>query len=613
MDEETTKFKSCENFNTGRKESSADEAEAKQTKKDTIKIIDIDAELPTLQEYAKQDENNVDEHQESSAVFHPGFPRPAWEENGPVTIERRSRDGRKEEPHEGYSKINDNELIMQSQVENSKEKEQIIANGNEEFTICRNCLSNRRNEFAIDDESSKNIDTSSLNSSKEICICSSSWTDVTIRCLDVKDRDPANEPGIFQAQNTISNESSCYNISDLPDEIMLRIFSYFSPTELCRYVAPVCVTWLAYARDSTLWEVITEQEFKDVSSELLVKVILSWCSLLRVLDIKGRTDLKKADFEAIFKSCPLIEVISFAFCSQIDDEIVKLMSTYCCNLMFANFEGCQISDASLMYLIGKPIHGLNLSHCNLISDDGLIFIANNFKNITSINVDGIQWISQNSVEILIREQRNNLTEIQLDGDDLMDEVLSISFCDALTDASLDGIKHFKYLKHLQLKKGLNFSREAMLELIKNLRYLESPGLGFLGLAECSSLSDQCLRAISESCPNLSVLNLSWCWEVTDDGINFIMDSCHEVTELHLCGLHELYGIPFRRVPLEMPKLKFLDLRQCNKISDDLLADLANEMKTLTILNYYGDVVKPSLNFWNLESKCSRGHFHHTSY
>ena len=119
--------------------------------------------------------------------------------------------------------------------------------------------------------------------------------------------------------------------------------------------------------------------------------------------------------------------------------------------------------------------------------------------------------------------------------------------------------------------------------------------------------------ISSSCPNLHILNLSWCWEITDDGINFIFDSCHKITELHLCGLHELYGIPLRRAQLEMPQLRFLDLRQCNKTSDDMLVDIASSIKNLTVLNYYGDALQADLNYWNLETKCSPGHFHHTAF
>ena len=309
---------------------------------------------------------------------------------------------------------------QQLDVEECVEEEVISGNDSEDFTICKTCLSNR-NEF--DDGANGGMQESfrkNLNASKEICICA---------MADIPDR-TSNAVASSRNKCVIEIESKekeaiNSNIFDLPDEIMLKIFSYFNPTELCRYVAPVCVTWLAYARDSTLWEEISEKEFKDVSSELLVKVITSWCSLLRILDLKGRTDMTYSDFKAIFESCPQIENLSFAFCDQITDDILKLLPNYCSNLKFINFEGCKVSDSSLIYLFGKPIHGLNLSHCNMISDEGLIFIANNFQKLTVLDIDGVQWISHKSIEVLVSLHGNHLTEFILDGADVFDDSVRI--------------------------------------------------------------------------------------------------------------------------------------------------------------------------------------------
>eukprot|EP00794_Sanderia_malayensis_P007266 gene7266-8077_t len=482
----------------------------------------------------------------------------------------------------------------------------------ENFTICEKCLSNRKGEFPEKDLSDSPACASSLeNPSKEICIC------LKDKPQNIEKDLQSNDSCVTQLSFQDSDIKDYCEISNLPDELMLKIFSYFSLPDLCRYVAPICITWLQYARDSTLWESITEDEFKDIPSDLLVKVLTSWCSLLRCLELKCRSDMTLADFILIFKACPLIESISFAFCPQMEDEMLQKCAQYLNNVHCINFEGCLgISDASVVHLFGKPIHGINLSHCTMITDEGVIFLARNFSSISHINLDGIQWISHAAVEVLTELHSHTLQEIILDGAELTDDSvrkLSISFCDSLTDNSLQWLMQLKQLNSLQLKKGSYFSTEGMLHFLKSLKMFDGTGLTYLNLAECTALSDNCLHAISESCPKLKMLNLSWCWEVTDDGINFILDSCHHITELYLCGLHELYGIPFRRISSELPNLKYLDLRQCNKTSDDLLADLANEIKTLKILNYYGDVVQASLNYWNLESKCSPGHFHHVNY
>lgn len=290
----------------------------------------------------------------------------------------------------------------------------------ENFSICNKCLSNRSSEFESPEASSNKLQNDELNSSKEICICAKNQSSNLNTTLDVDYL--VNSASDLQE---ISEQKQCCNISDLPDEIILKVFSYFTPTELCRYIAPVCVSWLTFARDGTLWEEITEKEFKDVSSDLLVKVITSWCSLLRSVDFKGRSEMTISDFEAVFKSCPQIETISFAFCPQVNDNILKLFSQNCSHLRYVNLEGCNVSDASLMYFFGKPIHGVNLSHCNLISDEGLVFLAKNFRDLSCVNLDGIQWITSASIDILTSLHADHLVQIVLDGAELTDDSIRL--------------------------------------------------------------------------------------------------------------------------------------------------------------------------------------------
>ncbi len=291
---------------------------------------------------------------------------------------------------------------------------------NKSFTICEKCLSNRKKEF--EDSSAPQINKDSivnqLNNSKEICIClADEPTNFQSKDMQsVDDEDPV---------NLLSEPDNVCHIESLPDELMLKIFSYFSLPDLCRFVAPVCVSWLQYARDSSLWEVISQEQFKDVPTDLLVKVVTSWCSLLRRIDFKCRTDMTIADFVLIFKSCPLVERVSFAFCCQLTDEVIKQVSEYLHSLQYINLEGCQISDAAIIHLFGKRIHGINVSHCNMITDEGLMFLSRNFRNLQQVNLDGIQWISHSSVEVLVDNHSGTLEEIVLDGADFIDDTVRL--------------------------------------------------------------------------------------------------------------------------------------------------------------------------------------------
>ena len=73
----------------------------------------------------------------------------------------------------------------------------------------------------------------------------------------------------------------------------------------------------------------------------------------------------------------------------------------------------------------------------------------------------------------------------------------IAHCNRLTDKSLKSIKEFKHLEKLKLKIGPKFSETGIIELATSFKHLVGAGLWYLKLGYCSSLSDECLHAISE--------------------------------------------------------------------------------------------------------------------
>jgi hypothetical protein len=72
------------------------------------------------------------------------------------------------------------------------------------------------------------------------------------------------------------------SLNDFPDEILLKIFSYFGAEDLCLIIAKVCEHWNALARDRTLWKTLCYKcnhisEFSrvvHVSQNLLFRCLL---------------------------------------------------------------------------------------------------------------------------------------------------------------------------------------------------------------------------------------------------------------------------------------------------------------------------------------------------
>jgi len=44
------------------------------------------------------------------------------------------------------------------------------------------------------------------------------------------------------------------SFNDLPDEILLKIFSHFGPEDLCLIIAKVCERWNVLAKNTVLWK-----------------------------------------------------------------------------------------------------------------------------------------------------------------------------------------------------------------------------------------------------------------------------------------------------------------------------------------------------------------------
>lgn len=215
------------------------------------------------------------------------------------------------------------------------------------------------------------------------------------------------------------------NFTSLPDEIKIRIFSFLTEREICRYVAPVCESWLQYSKDSTLWKSILYKDFKDVESHLLVNVILSWCQNITVLELNKRDDITFEEFCKIFQCCPHIEILSLTFCIQVTKETLCLLPVHCKKLHTISLEGCRIYDEWFYSLYGLPVKSISLPFCYQVSDEGALFLVNNFKNLVEINLDGIQWITERFIEKLVKYHFQTLEKIHLDGENLTDYAINL--------------------------------------------------------------------------------------------------------------------------------------------------------------------------------------------
>ena len=224
---------------------------------------------------------------------------------------------------------------------------------------------------------------------------------------------------------------------------------------------------------------------------------------------------------------------------------------------------------------------LNLFACRNFNNAGLRHIADGCDNLELLNIDEVNYLSDEAMLYFIGRRKGKLKHLILDGESLTDksfvalgelsrlELLSISFADNMQSQGLAAIAKLQHLEYLKVRRGREILANDFWSAfgggnLKNLLYLN--------LAECSNLADLGLMAIAKNCPNLGTLDLSWCWELTDNSLLMVVLSCKYLINLHLCGVVRLLGSFLSHIPRRLIGLQLLDLEQCPDIELALLQE-----------------------------------------
>ncbi|XP_060072396.1 F-box/LRR-repeat protein 2-like [Ylistrum balloti] len=394
------------------------------------------------------------------------------------------------------------------------------------------------------------------------------------------------------------NGSHCNHFDFVPNEIILKIFSYFDPLDLCKQISLVSKRWRKLAYDVSLWTLLDLNWNPHLSSVNLCWIIKR-LGCIRKLCLQSRQMLSVSEVSVFTEFCPLLTDVDLGFCSTCSADILEYFVLNCENLERINVEGCHmVADECCEVLAkAKRLKHLNFSHC-IITDAGLCHLARNLSQIVSLNIDGIGWINDKSMITLVEHHHENLKWLDIDGAELTDrsieavagcsglERLTVSFCELLTDTSLREVSKMTKLNCLSLRKGTELTNAGVVELFSTDAM---SNLTCLDLSDCGDLKDSAVLQILKCCGrNLRQLRLCWCCSLQEESVTAIVDTCSSLETLDLVGLHKIFGKCFDRIPKCMPKLTLLDLRQCNKINDNLIREMLCKKSDLKAFDYYGE-------------------------
>ncbi|KAH8417412.1 hypothetical protein KR222_010894 [Zaprionus bogoriensis] len=338
----------------------------------------------------------------------------------------------------------------------------------------------------------------------------------------------------------------------LPDEAVVRIFSWLDSCELCN-VARVCRRFEQLAWRPVLWKCITlrgehlngDKTLKMIFRQLCGQSCNGACPEVERVMLADGCRISDKGLQLLTRRCPELTHLQLQTCVGVSNQALVEALTKCTNLQHLDVTGCsQVSSISPNPHIEPPrrllLQYLDLTDCMAIDDMGLKIVVKNCPQL---------------VYLYLRR------------------------CIQITDAGLKFVPSFCVsLKELSVSDCVNITDFGLYELAKL-----GAALRYLSVAKCERVSDAGLKVIARRCYKLRYLNARGCEAVSDDSITVLARSCPRLRALDI-GKCDVSDAGLRALAESCPNLKKISLRNCDMITDRGVQCIAYYCRGLQQLN-----------------------------
>lgn len=338
-----------------------------------------------------------------------------------------------------------------------------------------------------------------------------------------------------------TDPATAHGINNLPNELMLHVFSWLPIEDLSLNVPHVCARWRKLSNEQFLWRHSKLICNKAMSLDIISQV-LSNSPYLKCISIIDREDINvvlqvvsrycKNLLELYINSPHSVKVSAVRDTLQNSSQLVALeidcvlcldipfreLFTYCSILRTLNIPQCDFLDGELlMELVDqcKCLERLNILYAFRIRDTDVLYLIEKTKDkLISITLDGVKLKSSTFIELKQLQKLQNLV---------------IMNCESMTDESLLGITELR-LQTLHLRRGVNLTSQGM---VKFLTEADLSRLKDLDLSWCIQLDDEITESLSIHCPSLEWLCLEGCIQITKDGLQRIVAGCSYLKQISI--------------------------------------------------------------------------------
>lgn len=350
--------------------------------------------------------------------------------------------------------------------------------------------------------------------------------------------------------------SGVHSLNDLPEDILILIFSYLSTKDLCK-ASGVCQKWQMLCWDPVLWSSIQISNYQDSVINKVLRNILAKLAM----DTQGY--------------CITVHSVKLNGCELLSDKGLGFVARFCIDL-----------------------EELDVSGCCCITSKGLHDILLNCHTLTHLDTSGCTCVNSISAPVAngfgLGHHGSFLQLRYLDlsdcvaFDDLGMRVVGLSCgllenlylrrCNRVTDVGIKHIaQHCVHLKELSVSDCYKVRDFSMKEIAKNCA-----GLKYLSAAKCP-VTDTAMKYIGKHCVKLKYLNIRGCESVSDVGITHIVQNCLKLRSLD-AGKCDITDNGLHIIGIHCPQLKKLSIRGCEGVTDTGVKTIAAQCCSVQYLN-----------------------------
>jgi hypothetical protein len=306
--------------------------------------------------------------------------------------------------------------------------------------------------------------------------------------------------------------------------------------------------------------------------------------MLTVLDLSACRKLTDDGVIGLSESLVNLEELSLYYCNKVTDAGIKQAMHCLLQLKKVNLgdlyqitsmpfffdaieDGRPVADAKML----TGLTHVDLSDCNLVTDDAVIEMSRRARFLHSLNLTGCGKLTDASV---LGITLDNVTGVPR-GEQLLD--LDLGFCPHLTDAAVLALSSScKLLQRLNLSGCTHVTHSSLVKLFKGC-----PGLQDLGIAHMRSVTDETIRAM---CDELWIehLDVSYCSALTDGTLGMLADNFTCLLELNVSWCRKLTDVGLEALVESYTLMQKLECAACDLFTDEMLERLRAKCDKLVV-------------------------------